>query len=165
MQSTSVSTDGNETFKPVNDSVNYHLHGADFIRATGCRQSVFLFTIRHGKNFLFLSLYSFPQKVCFIRHRKQRLRLIRWQTDGSMPTWPAEGFLSEKGKTLSFVYTTPEYMDKENSDRLTSSLNMKQLEYEWETESFSRRNNLCVLRGSGCICFVTSINCFSVYVF
>ncbi len=67
MQSTSVSTDGNETFKPVNDSVNYHLHGADFIRATGCRQSAFLFTIRHGKNFLFLSLYSFLQKVCFYK--------------------------------------------------------------------------------------------------
>ena len=44
--------------------------------------------------------------------------------------------LSEKGKTLSFVYTTPEYMDKENSDRLTSCLNMKQLEYEWRDGKF-----------------------------
>lgn len=83
MQSTSVSTMEMKLL-PVNDSVNiicmvqtYQAPVAD---------SRISFTIRHGKNFLFLSLYSFLKKVCFIRHRKQRLRLIRWQTYGSMPT-------------------------------------------------------------------------------
>lgn len=134
MQSTSVSTMEMKLL-PVNDSVNIICMVQTYQAPVADSRISFYDTA--WKELPVSQFIQLPEESVFYKTpettaQADLLADVRKYAD----MYLLKASLSEKGKTLSFVYTTPEYMDKENSDRLTSCLNMKQLEYEWRDGKF-----------------------------
>lgn len=120
---------------PLNDSVKVICVVHTYMAPTADSRISFYDT--HWKRLSADIFLTLPKEDAFYRTdlsevQSDSLRNLRMRTDMYM----LKAELSEKDRTLQFVYTTPDYLDKETARELKPYVRVLPLRYEWREGRF-----------------------------